>query len=326
MERAKHIKKLIIAIMIIFVSTYANISYAALKNITDENLKTSLQKMAKTEYNNGKYEILVENNIITIKNSDESYNINYNLTGSPTFTVEIPIEKGMSYEEFMNETDKTILPVMGYVAISDMQGIKLEDTMAYIMFSYLENRLSGAISNKSSYEIVDDLKEGSEVEKKEDPKIIYTSEFGEKVLEYSKDLYKEKQTMSDRTGFNTYEMTIELEEVTEDSSKIVSKLSVKSEADFSKLDGYSKDSSGNTPGDTTGGTGEETPGGVNGGNGQTMQPVNQGQKTEKPGSDNTVANTILPKTGSVSLIIIIAIILVIAIMLHINNKRYKDIK
>jgi len=144
----------------------------------------------------------------------------------------------MSYEDFQNQTGNLILPILGFVAVANIQGVEFEDASAYILFSHLGNALGGSLSSGNSFIIVDDLAEGSTVEKTDDPNIIYASEFGDRIIEYVNKTYSESQTTSDAKDFNTYSMTTEKKDISDTSCKLISTLSVNLDADFSKLVGY----------------------------------------------------------------------------------------
>ena len=48
---------------------------------------------------------------------------------------------GMSYEEFKKKTDNLILPMLGYIAVANIQGVEIKDASAYFLFSYLGSAL-----------------------------------------------------------------------------------------------------------------------------------------------------------------------------------------
>lgn len=236
------LKKIIsfLLLIFIFVSLFANVCYATGVTVTDENLNEALQKFISSEANEKNYNISVSNNIINVIVDNESYALNYDLTDKPTFSFEVPIQKGMSYDDFKKKMDNLVLPMLGYVATANIQGVEIEDASAYFAFSYLGSALNGALSTENSYTIVDDLNllEGVTIEKTNDPKTIYTSEFGDRVMEYVNNTYKEKQSVSDSTEINSYLLTIERIDATDTSCKLVSTLSVNVDADFSKIIGY----------------------------------------------------------------------------------------
>ena len=151
----------------------------------------------------------------------------------------------MSYNEFEEKTGGLIASAVGYGAVANIQGANIEDASSYILFHLLFTGLSKGISASSSkegyYTIVDDTKEGTTIVKDpNDEKTIYVSEFGNHVMEYVNSLYGEKQTFSDADELNTYEMTIERKDVTPTSCKLVSTLTVNTDADFSKVNGYAQ--------------------------------------------------------------------------------------
>lgn len=218
---------------------FLNISNAVGIEVTREKLTKALQEFVTSESNDADYEIKVEQNIINITIDNENYVLKYDLTDKPTFTLEIPVKKGDSYDEFEKKTDKFYLPMLGYLAVANVQGVKFEDSKAYFLFSYIEN-FNGSYSSEGGYWVVDDLNmsEGVTVVKNDNPKTIYTSEFGDRVMEYVNYLYKETQIATDAKEINSYTMTIEKIDITDTSCKLVSTLIVNPEADFTKINGY----------------------------------------------------------------------------------------
>ena len=83
------------------------------------------------------------------------------------------------------------------------------------------------------------MQEGTTIEEEDNAKIIYASEFGDRVMDYVNEIYKDKQTMTDSTGINSYVYTTEKKETTENSCKLVTTLSINLDADFSKINEYS---------------------------------------------------------------------------------------
>lgn len=233
-------------ILLIFCT---NICYATVVAVTDENLEDSLQKFVLSKANKDNYNITVSNNVITVTVDNESYILNYDLTDKPTFLMEVPIQKGMSYEDFEKKKDNLILPMLGYIAVANVQGVEVEAASTYFLLSYLKSALNGSVLTENQYIIVDDLNfssEGGTIEKTDNPKTIYTSEFGDRVIEFVNNMYKEKQTISDSTGINSYVLTIEKLDMTDTSCKLVSKLSVNLDSDFSKITELPSDSSINS--------------------------------------------------------------------------------
>ena len=227
MSKKFFIKCLCIFFICIFL--YTTMSYATWVTVTDENLEQALEKFETSDSDTGNYEITVSNNIINITADNVTYELNYDLTDAPTFWVETStIEQGMTYEDFQAETEKLVLPMIGYIAVANVQGIEIEDGMLYFMMSYLGNALNNP-SGGDSYVIVNDM--DSEVDIIPDgANVIYASEFGDRVMEYVNSLYENGNSISDSNQFDTYTMTVEKEDSTETSCKLVSTLTVNMDA------------------------------------------------------------------------------------------------
>lgn len=240
------LKKFLIIFLIvslILVNGYMTISYATAVKVTDENLKSSLQKFVSSSDNDKNYKITVENKQIKITSDDGNYTINYDLTNKPTFTYEANIAQGMSYKNFQEKTNGSSSTMIGYIAVADIQGVGYEDSLSYFAMCLLASAFSGMSSanTNNSFVIVDDtnMSEGVTIEKDpNDTKTIYASEFGNRVMEYVNSLYAEKQTFKDTDGLNTFEMSTERKDVTTTSCKLVTTLTVDTDADFSKMIGY----------------------------------------------------------------------------------------
>lgn len=230
------IKKFLInCFLLLFISIFlcTTISYAAVA-VTDENLNEALQNFASSDDNEQNYKVSASNNVINIQADDQNYTLNYDLTDQPTFSYEALIKQGMSYDEFSKETDNLVLPMLGYIAVANIQGASVEDATTYFLMSYLSAALNSE-QTENSFVIVDDSDPNVTYDK-DNSNVIYTSEFGNKVMEYVTNTYPEKQTISD-SDLNSYTFTIERLDTTNDSCRLVSTLSVNLDADFSKLNG-----------------------------------------------------------------------------------------
>lgn len=237
----KKIENFFVLMLIVLTFFCMNTSYAAFVEVTDENLKDALEKFEKSETNDKNYQIVVENNVITVKFEEEIYQLNYDLTDKPTFYLEIPIEKGMSYKEYKNKDDNLILPMLGYLAAANIQDVEFEDSMLYFSMSYLSSAFNK--KNENSYVLIDDLDVPDEefFYKTDDPRYIYTSDFPEKVMEYVSDLYSEPLVLDDNDGgISSYTFSTQLKNKTDTSCTIVASLSVNTEADFSVIKDYGK--------------------------------------------------------------------------------------
>lgn len=234
-------RKIVVVILIIFLlnTLFCN-CYATFVTVTKENLNESLQKLISTDEDYINDKITVSDKVITLTTDGKNYSLNYDLTNKPTFSFEIPIQKGMSYADFEDQTDSLYyLPFLGYIAVANIQGLEFEEATTYFMMTYLSGAFNGSWSSEDSYVIVDDTDLSDGVTIKGDSKTIYASEFGERVMEYVNATYEELTTVTDKTsGINSYELTIEKKDVTETSCKLVSSLTVNVDADFSKIKEY----------------------------------------------------------------------------------------
>ena len=324
MSKKFFIKCLCIFFICIFL--YTTMSYATWVTVTDENLEQALEKFETSDSDTGNYEITVSNNIINITADNVTYELNYDLTDAPTFWVETStIEQGMTYEDFQAETEKLVLPMIGYIAVANVQGIEIEDGMLYFMMSYLGNAM-GSSSGENSYIIVDDTNSSGGEISTDGKNVIYVSEFGDRVMEYVNSLYENGNSISDSNQFDTYTMTVEKEDSTDTSCKLVSTLTVNMDADFSQLAGYSDQlngSGGNNNGDNNGNNGnddnQEEP--------EEKPENNNGQNGNQSKKDNTVSKLNLPSAGLNSIIFIAGTVFVIlAIAIGIKLVKYRDVK
>ena len=99
-------------LIFIFMSLYITISSAEGVSITQENLNNSLQKLAKPFSSIVKNcKISVASNTITVSGNNKNYTVKYSLGNTPTFSIEVPIEKGISYENYVDRTDELLIPL-----------------------------------------------------------------------------------------------------------------------------------------------------------------------------------------------------------------------
>lgn len=233
-------------VLSVFLIMYAfSVTYATTVPVTDENLNASLQKFVSSASNDKDYQITVENNVIKIEFKDGECSLNYDLTNAPKFSYEADINQGMSYADFKEKTGNLLNVMIGYLAVTDIQGVNFEDARMYISMALLNTAFSGLDSTdtSNSYIIYDDTEasEGVTFEKNEgSSNIIYASEFGNHAIEYVKSLYNESSSFTDSDALDTFEWTTERKDLTDSSCKLISTLTVKLNSDFSKLQGYSE--------------------------------------------------------------------------------------
>lgn len=308
----KTLKKLLV--FTIFLITMLNCYTICSANvqITNENLISAFQKFESSEENKNKYSIKLENGQIKVTTSNgEVYIVNYTLEDKPTFTLEMPIKDGMSYNDFKRQTQNLIVPVVGYFAIANIQGVEYKDSREYF-YSYLDGEFNGFLSKNNSYVVVDDINSENNIVIDNNVSIINASEFSTKVMEYVKKVYKDKQTINDLDDINSFVWSIEKQDIpnSNTSCKLISTVTVNLDANFSKLKNYSN-LANNTPT-------------------QTIPANTAGTITTENNAnediDNTTTNSNLPAVGKEVIVDIICIVsFVILIVTIIRVVKYKGI-
>ncbi len=279
--------------------------------ITNENLISAFQKFETSEQNEKKYKIGLDSNVITIETTTgEKYNMNYMLSEKITFKLEMQVKDGMSYNDFKRQTNNLILPMIGYLAVANIQGVEYKDAHKYIS-SYLGEDFNGTFSKNNAYIVVDDSNEQNNIIDNTEVSIINASEFGSKVMEYVGKVYENKQTINDMDKINSFDWSIEKEDLQNSTSscKLISTLTVNLDADFSKLKN-NYNSQNNT----------QVTNIISNNNNGTLTQV---QNTDV---DNTTSNNVLPAVGKQIIINVICLIsLIILIITTIKFKYYKGI-
>jgi len=237
------LKKVLISFLFaifVLVSLYTNICYAESAKVTKENLTKTFEELVLSDSNEDNMDVLVEDDVIKFTVDNETCVVNYDLTGEPTFSTEISIEKGMSYEEVVKKIENLALPMLGYAVVAKIQGVEFQDSLMYYALTSAEEMLNSSYATENPYVIVDDLNNngGIAIEKTDDPKTIYTSEFGDRVMEYVNAVCPEVQTESDSNQINSYTATTKRQNTTETSCKLLYTITVNTDADFSKIKGY----------------------------------------------------------------------------------------
>ncbi len=237
---------LLLLISLLICSSFFS-CYATSVPVTKENLTSTLQKFASSDANEKNYQIEVSDDVINITAGSKKYSVTYDLSGKPKFSFKASVKKGMTYEEFEEQTDCLILPIIGYIATANIQGASLDDLVAYLLPMYFQYALS-SVSSGNAYTIVDDTVDGFQKPSVADPKVIYVSEFSERVMDFVNTIYKNSNqvVLDDTSKYNTFKLSMKKENEQENSCDIVSTVEVNLDADFSKLEGLSKQSGQNT--------------------------------------------------------------------------------
>ena len=258
---------LITLLLICFWSSRVN---ALSVKITEENLKETMDKMA--ERNGGDVEVSIENNKIIIneeKIGEGTTVIKYDLQGNPKFMFETEIKK--------NDDAIGNLMMHGYLmelygVIAEIQGVDSSKAEDYISqydspLKYFYGLLEG---NPDDY------------------------------FEEIKNRFSTAYSFDDSDKYNTFSWTTKEQDVTDTSFKLVSTLSINSDADFSKIIlSNTTEEKVEKPISST-----------------TIKTTNE-NKTEvtqqNTQAKNTVTETILPKTGEIKDVLLITLYIIIAV-------------
>lgn len=197
--------------------------------VSQDDLKKGLDNYINSEYNDNNYSAKFEKRKIIVDYDDKEYVLKYNTKKQLTFTYEVEVSKGINYEDYLAKTEILSLPYLGFVAFASTKGVEVMDANSYFVMNYLEGMFSNYEEGK--YIVVDD-----DAEVETDLEIILASEFGEKVIDYVKDAFGKKIEIKDNENDTfTYELS---SKCSDKSCKIISKVNVNSDADFTKLKGY----------------------------------------------------------------------------------------
>ncbi len=251
------IKKIcIVALIIVLISSFATSCFAVTEEteatnnskITKEQLNEKLQELKEymnsdndDDDDNSKVEsIVVNDNIIEITTDKDKYEINYEIQDNKVvFSSETEIKQGMSYEEYKRNTSNIDSVFYGYFAVSNILGIKYEDSFMYYALVKLSS-INGTFDTSNSYTIVTPAPGVTIVP---DDKTIISTEFGNKAMEYFNSVYKEdKYTYNDSEQYNTFECVTEKKDKADTSCKLLETLTINTDADFSKISGASDSS------------------------------------------------------------------------------------
>ena len=322
------IKKIaIICILAIFITINTYTTSSASVEVTESNLINSIENLKQLSDTFGDIEVTLSEGIMQVKQGEDTYKINYELEEEeqPTFSYEYRVKQGMTYAEFEKATNTQILLLLGYIASANVQGVDPNDAATYILFQYLEQ----AFETSGQYVIVDDIT-NPDVEKTDNSNTIYASEFGQKAIEYINAIYPNNtQTISDQDTLNSYSMVTEKEQVSETTYKIKNTLTVNTEANYERLEGYANtmqlksetgESGGQSGSGSKSGSGSGSSGTISG---QNPTPSTSGQTY----TENGRTITTLPYAGITKILITIMTITAITALLYATAiRRYKDIK
>ena len=202
--------------------------------ITKEKLKESMQKVLDMG-EDGDIKIKEGENSFILYNDEYSFELKYDLSQkNPKFYTEAIIEKGMSYDEYSLEMTQSMILIYAYAAVADIKGVDIETAVEYMMLLMFDGVLEEFSTKDNNYMIVSD---NYQIQEGEDKKIIKKSEFGDRVIEYVDETFK-NDIVEDE--LKTFDMTAKKENTSETSRKIVVEMVVNMDSDFSKIEEFIK--------------------------------------------------------------------------------------
>lgn len=303
----------IILIFIIIMFTICSSSYGAIQPVNKESLEQGFQDLMNTkeiDYSIAITSIQVEDDIIIINTEEygDEMKVKYNLDGEPTFITEMDIEQGMTYDEYSEESDKAGAYTLPYMVIANLNGMSYEYSLMHFALSSLSTIMN---------EMQDKLQ------------VVEPEEFEANVMEYVNSWYGEPITVSDAEDGNTFEITMEQQDVTDTSCKIVTTLKIKADADFARVQEMMEEQFSNQEQDPPEEVveepqeeHEETPVITNNNSSSNNNNNNNNNNIQKTTTTNN-----LPKAGeNTKLYFLIGLIVILVIFFGINYIRLKDVK
>jgi len=141
----------------------------------------------------------------------------------------------MSYETLKEEMKNLYEPTLiCYLAVANINEIDFKNAAFHFMLSALKSS-SGETNialNDVPFIIVSDDVNTTITG---NTKTIKESEFGNRVVEYTKAVYGKKESISDSKNINSFKCVKELKEINDNLCKIIVTLTINLDTDFSKL-------------------------------------------------------------------------------------------
>ena len=222
----------------------------------------------------------------------------------PTFSFSFDVQQGMTPMEYAIQNQNAGIVVVPYISIASLNNVIPKEAFLYYAMTLLES--AGGINIDSSI----------------------NSQIDNNIIEYLKSSYGEPQIYNDSQYGNTYELTTELQDLTDTSCKVVGTIRINPNGDFSKVHEYAemvKDSfqGGQNNGNTI--SGEE--------NSSILEQniISQNSDNQISGNKNLINNetakTQLPKTGiDIALCVILGIVIIFILIFGIKCINLKDVK
>ena len=239
-------KKILLNILIVMAIVLIPSKVFAVE-LTDDNLRTSLEEMKNYQITNDKgqqenaklldsFTLDTTNKQLTLVIESNPYVFNYTLGANPTFTYSEEYTSSLTYDQYKEKVDN-VLWMFPYISVLHTQGVDIEDATAYeinILMNILENATNTSLS--PSFIIAE---EGVEITSS-DVDVVRESEFGQYIVNYMKEHYQnETITFNDNLNdfLNSFSVTMKATNSTDSSVTINYKLTIDTTKDFTKLAG-----------------------------------------------------------------------------------------
>lgn len=158
---------------------------------------------------------------ITENSTNDKHIIFYNLDNTITFYTLTEVNTTTTYDDYLEIIGKNnFMMELCYTAILSLQENDIETNYSYIS-KELIYKLAGKEDNYLFFNgDQNDFKSYKLSEEDQEKKVIFVPEFEKYAVEYFTNTYKDKFIINDKDGKNTYEMSIEAENITNDSCTI----------------------------------------------------------------------------------------------------------
>ena len=206
-------KKVLTILAIMFILLSISVISNAAMEITEEKLEASFNKIVESlgiSEETNSYLLDKENDKILMSEDGVTHEVKYNLEDKPKFYIDMKFEKSMTEEQAREEHQKPGLTGDGFIFISDIIGIDIEDSAIYFLSKYMQI-----------------------IEYKNNKNIEYVNG-----IEYAKTFYPDE--INFLINDEMFTMTVNKKQETDVEYILTAELTVNIDEDFSKLNGYSE--------------------------------------------------------------------------------------
>ena len=223
-------------------------AYYTSNNHRSEYVKFLNEKFQELKDNDSEIEkIVTGDNVIEVIKNNDKYEIEYEIEEDKvTFSIEAEVKQGMSWEEYTklfgdstgDASDGNIEDglAMGYYAVANILGAEYKSAAWYYTLTRIEG-YKGKYAKSDKWIIMKDAEGVTEIKTdSSEEKVLNTKDFANRTMEYFNSIYKDDTyTYEDSNHCNTYKSITEKKEKTDTSCKLIEKIIINTNADFSKL-------------------------------------------------------------------------------------------